>query len=71
MTAFLIQHTPESLHLTLDKNYFKEEELLQIMNYLKVEFLARKIDFDQDIEDLGEEIKQGWWEANKNRFIEE
>lgn len=71
MTAFQIQNTPDSLQLTLDKKYFKEEELLMIMNYLNVEFLARKIDFDQDIEDFGEEIKRDWWSTNKGRFIEE
>lgn len=71
MTAFQVQNTPETLQLTLDKKYFNEDDLLRIMNYIKVEFLARKIDFDQDIEAFGEEIKKDWWSTNKSRFIEE
>ena len=71
MTAFQIQHTADSLQVTFDKKYFSEDELLKILNYLRVEFLARKIDFDQDIEAFGEEIKRDWWVANKHRFIQE
>lgn len=71
MTAFQVQNTPETLQVIVDKKYFNEEELLRILNYLRVEFLAKKIDFDEDLEAFGEEIKQDWWSANKGRFIEE
>lgn len=70
MTAFQVQNTPDTLQIIVDKKYFNDEELLKILNYLRVEFLAKKIDFDEDLETFGEEIKQDWWNVNKGRFIE-
>jgi len=34
-----------------------------------LEALADKVDFGEEIEDLGEEIKEDWWQSNKDRFI--
>jgi hypothetical protein len=36
-----------------------------------MEYLAKKIDLDESIEDLGEEMKLNWWSKNKDRFIKE
>lgn len=60
MTAFQVQHTAETVQVVFDKNYFSEEELLKILSLLRLEFLAKKIDFDEDIEALGTEIKRDW-----------
>ena len=39
-------------------------------NTLQVlEQLAQKVDFDDSILALAEEINTGWWQANKVRFI--
>jgi hypothetical protein len=45
--------------------------LLKILNFLRLEFLAKKIDFDEDIEALGVEINRIWWLKNKARFIKD
>ena len=71
MTAFHVQHSPESVQVTFDRKYFSEDELLKLLNFLRVEFLAKKINFGEDIETLGKEIKQDWWLKNKHRFIKE
>jgi hypothetical protein len=71
MTAFQIQHTAKSIQITLDKSFFSEEELLKMLTFIRVEYLAKKINFDKDIEILGDEIKKDWWTKNKHRFIEE
>lgn len=71
MTTFQVQHTAETVQVVFDKNYFSEEELLKILNFLRIEFLAKKIDFDEDIEVLGKEIKRDWWLKNKSRFIKD
>lgn len=71
MTALRIQQNEDFIQFTLDKKYFSEEELLQVLNFLNIEILAKKIDFQEDIESLGEEIKQDWWTANKYRFVKD
>ena len=71
MTALRIQQNEDSIQVTLDKKYFSEEELLQVLNFLNIEILAKKVGFQEDLENLGEEIKQNWWTANKHRFITE
>lgn len=68
MTAFKVQHSAESVQVTFDKKYFSDDELLKLLNFLRVEFLAKKINFGEDIEALGNEIKQDWWLKNKDRF---
>jgi hypothetical protein len=71
MTTFQVEHTAETVQVTLDRNFFNDEELLSILRYLRVEYLAKKINFGEDIEELGEEIKTNWWAKNKLRFIKE
>ncbi len=71
MTAFQVQHNAESVQVTFDKKYFSADELLKLLNFLRVEFLAKKINFGEDIEALGKEIKEDWWLKNKHRFIKE
>ncbi len=71
MTAFQVQHTAETMQVVFDKKYFSDEELLKILNFMRLEFLAKKIDFDEDIEELGAEINRNWWLKNKTRFIKD
>ena len=71
MAAFHVQHSPESVQVTFDRKYFSEDELLKLLNFLRVEFLAKKINFGEDIETLGKKIKQDWWLKNKHRFIKD
>jgi hypothetical protein len=71
MTSFQVQHTDETIQVTFDKKHFNEDELLKILSFLRLEFLAKKIDFDENMESLGNEIKKDWWIKNKNRFIKD
>ena len=57
--------------ISIDKNHLPKEVLLQFVDQLRVEALAQQVDFSEDIEALGEEIKAAWWEAHKSRFISE
>ena len=46
-----------------------KDVLFAFLEKLKLEELAKKVDFDESILDLGEEINRNWWQQNKNRFI--
>lgn len=45
MTALRIQQNEDSIQVTLDKKYFSEEEVLQVLNFLNIEILAKKPTF--------------------------
>ena len=71
MNPVEIKNTPESLQITLDKQFFDEAFLRETVDYFRMEYLAQRADFDESIEELGEEIKRSWWQRNKSRFIQE
>ncbi len=69
MQAIDLQTTDDKFLLTIDKTFIDKEFLMRLIENIRLEYLARKVDFDESIEDLGEEIKEDWWQKNKSRFI--
>ncbi len=55
--------------ISIDKKVMTKDVLLQFIDNLRLEFLANKVNFDESIEELGEEIKKTWWTENKDKFI--
>ena len=71
MELFQVVNTDETVQVTFDKNVISTDDLQRILSRLRLEYLARKVNFDASIKDLGREIKHSWWQANKHRFIKE
>ena len=71
MSPIEIENTPRSQRITLDKQFFDEAFLRETVDYFRLESLALRADFDESIEELGDEIKRSWWQRNKSRFIQE
>ena len=71
MTGIQLNTQNDKYLISIDKSMFDKEWLIKLLENLRVEELARKFDFDESIETLGEEIKADWWAKNKNRFINE
>ena len=71
MTGIQLNTQNDKYLISIDKSMFDKEWLVKLLENLRVEELARKFDFDESIETLGEEIKADWWAKNKNRFINE
>jgi hypothetical protein len=69
MQAIDLQTTNDKFLISIDKNSIDKEFLLNLIEKIRLEYLVRKVDFDESIEDLGEEIKADWWQKNKARFI--
>ena len=69
MKSITIDSSDDRFIISIDKKLINKDLLLQFLDNLRMEFLARKVGFDKDIEDLGEEINEEWWEKNKDRFI--
>ena len=69
MQAIDLQTTDDRFLISIDKKFVDKEFLLNLLEKLRLEYLIRKADFDESIEDLGEEIKGDWWQKNKSKFI--
>jgi hypothetical protein len=71
MTGIQLNTQNDKYLISIDKSMFDKEWLVKLLENLRIQELARKFDFDESIETLGEEIKADWWEKNKKRFINE
>jgi hypothetical protein len=69
MQAIDLQTTNDKFLISIDKNSIDKEFLLNLIEKIRLEYLVRKVDFDESIEDLGEDIKADWWQKNKDKFI--
>jgi hypothetical protein len=69
MEAIILETKDDKFLITLDKNSFSQEFVMQIVDRLRMENLAEKVAFADDIENLGEEIKADWWNNNKSRLL--
>ena len=69
MEAIELKSYKNKYLISLDKSYFNKEILYNLLERLRIEYLAKKINFNKSIEDLGEEIKEEWWKKNKDKFL--
>ncbi|PSR03110.1 MAG: hypothetical protein BRD50_06455 [Bacteroidetes bacterium SW_11_45_7] len=69
MRKVTVQSSDDQFIVSIDKDAINKEALLQFIDNLRLESLAEKVDFGEDIEELGEEMKKEWWQTNKDRFI--
>mgnify|MGYP006449235393 FL=1 len=69
MKAVTFDSSEDRFLISIDKKSINKDALLQFLENLRLEALAEKVDFQEDIEDLGEDIKKDWWKTNKGRFI--
>ena len=71
MTSIHLDTLEDKYLISPDKSSFDKEWLMGLIERLRMEELAHTLNFDEDIESLGEEIKSDWWNKNKQRFINE
>ncbi|WP_128545857.1 hypothetical protein [Larkinella soli] len=71
MNAIEIHDQSDRYIISLDKSVIEKEQLIEVLERLQLERLAKKVDIDDSILALAEEINAGWWQQNKHRFIRE
>jgi hypothetical protein len=71
MSALQVSTTNEHFLISLDRHAIKRESLLRLLNLFRMEMLAENVNFDLNIEALGEEIVADWWEKNKATYLGE
>ena len=71
MNAIEVQTSLDRYIISIDKSLMDKDILFSFLERLKLEELARKVNFDESILEIGEEINVNWWKNNKSRFIPE
>jgi hypothetical protein len=69
MEGINIQSTEKRYVISIDKNAVDKDFLFDLLERLSIENLAQKVNMDDSIIDLGEDIKKEWWQNNKDRFL--
>jgi hypothetical protein len=69
MEAFQIARTPQTINITIKTEGVDADVLMEMLRRIQVEYLARKVDFDDSILDLAKEINRDWWAKNKSRLL--
>ena len=69
MKAITLTTTDDRFLVSIDKKYIDKGILLDLIEKIRIEHLANKLDFDESIEVLGEEFKEEWWEKNKDFIL--
>lgn len=69
MKAIELQTDETAFWLKIDKTAIDKEVLIDLIQRIRFEYLIKKADFDEDIVELGEEIKAEWWAKNKERLL--
>ncbi len=70
MEALEIKSTKDRMIISIDKSSIDSDYIIELMERLKVETLAKKVDFNKGILKLADEIKKKWWKENKDEFLE-
>ena len=60
MDAISLETKDDKFLITVDKNSFNQEFVMQLIDRLRMEYLAEKVNVSSDIESLGDEIKAEW-----------
>ena len=62
--------TPPTDTVTIPKDEVPADRLNSFLDWLRLEAIVRRSDLTEVAAgNLAEEIKAGWWAANKDRFI--
>ena len=69
MNPITLDSSGERFLISVDKSFMDKAFLVQLVERIRIEYLAQKINFDDELQNLGEEIKQSWWTENKDRFM--
>jgi hypothetical protein len=69
MTSIHLDTNSDKYVISIDKKALDKTWLIKLVEKLRVEELAQQFDFNEEIEEIGEQIKSDWWKK-KHRFID-
>jgi hypothetical protein len=69
MIGYEVTSSENKVVVSIDKSLMDKEYVLKILDRLRLEYLAKKADFNESVMDLSDEIKTEWWKENKESFL--
>ncbi len=69
MNNVKIEATDQNIMITVDRRLLDIDVLTEFLDKLRIEYLAKKINFSEEILDLAEEIRKDGWNAIKEQFL--
>jgi hypothetical protein len=69
MKGIEINSDNNQIHISLDKNIFSLNVVTNILNTFSIENLAYKAETDATILDFTNQLKQDWWQNNKDAYL--
>ncbi len=69
MTGMQISSTKDKFLISIDKNIFDNEIILNFIEGLKIDSLAKEVDLLDNLLEISEEIKDKWWKDNKASYL--
>ena len=64
-----MQSVGNQVVITVDLSFMNIESLNRLFERLRIEQLIQKADFSDEITEIGTEIKQSWWQRNRERYL--
>jgi len=69
MTSIHLDTNSDKYVISIDKKALDKTWLIKLVEKLRVEELAQQFDFNEEIEEIGEQIKSDWWKKNTDLLI--
>ena len=69
MNAVTLETHNDRFLISIGRDYVDQEFLIGLVERIKLEHLVKAANFDERIEELGEQIKADWWQQNKDRLL--
>lgn len=69
MNNFSIQSSGNKAVITVDLSFINIDSLNRLFDRLKIEQLVKQANFSDEVMEIGKEIKQNWWQKNREEYL--
>lgn len=70
MDSIIVDNSENRINISLDKNIFNNDNIIELLKRLRYQEIIRKAEFSDEIENLADDINSEWWEKNAKIFLE-
>lgn len=69
MKPIEVTSSKNKVMIAIDKSVVSPEDITQLLEQLQLKILSKKPNFDEEMHDFSEKLKNNWWEENKDQFL--
>jgi hypothetical protein len=71
MENLVLEKNEDRFIIELNRKYFDDVFVEDLINWIRVEELSRKAKFDNSVLEVADEIKKDWWVKNGNDYLKD